>query len=265
MTVQRGLAESFDSVSAAYDKYRPGYVDELYRAIFAYAPVDAASRVLEIGPGSGQATQPILQTGCRLTAVECGERFSQRLREKFGGYPGFEVLTGKFEDVPLPPESFDLIFSATAFHWIPEKEGYEKVHALLKRGGTFARFANHPFRAQNDPALAEELDSLYAAYYDAYYKKERKIVSEYTEKQAGDTAQLAEKYGFSDVSYRLFYRERRFSAAEYVALLGTYSDHIAIEQTLRQEFFRKIEEAIRRRGNVITIRDTMDLQLARKR
>lgn len=74
----------------------------------------------------------------------------------------------------------------------------------------------------------------------------------------------AEKYGFEDIRYALFYRTRTFSAKEYRMLLGTYSDHIAMEETLRTEFYSKIEEAINRYGGEITIYDTIDLQLARK-
>lgn len=47
-------------------------------------------------------------------------------------------------------------------------------------------------------------------------------------------------------------------------MLGTYSDHIAIEEKIRTEFFSKIEEAINRHGGTFTIYDTIDLQLARK-
>ena len=47
-------------------------------------------------------------------------------------------------------------------------------------------------------------------------------------------------------------------------LLGTYSDHIAIEGKIRSEFFSEIEKAIDRHGGKITIYDTIDLQLARK-
>ena len=153
-----GLAWTFDTVAADYEKYRPGYAAKLYERIFAYAPIGAESCVLEVGSGAGQATEPILRTGCRLTAVEYGERFSAVLREKFGGFPKFSVITGKFEETSAEENSFDLIFSATAFHWIPEKEGYEKVYALLKEGGAFARFANHPFRAADQPALGAEID-----------------------------------------------------------------------------------------------------------
>ena len=47
-------------------------------------------------------------------------------------------------------------------------------------------------------------------------------------------------------------------------LLGTYSDHIAIEESERKIFFAKIEAAIERHGGTITINDTLDLELARK-
>jgi hypothetical protein len=62
----------------------------------------------------------------------------------------------------------------------------------------------------------------------------------------------------------LFYRERVFTADEYIQLLGTYSDHIAIEETIRNEFFSKIAAAINHHGGKIIISDTMDLELARK-
>ena len=55
-----------------------------------------------------------------------------------------------------------------------------------------------------------------------------------------------------------------FSASEYSILLGTYSDHIAIEQNIREKFFSEIEDAIRRHGGSITLYDTIDLQLAKK-
>lgn len=89
-------------------------------------------------------------------------------------------------------------------------------------------------------------------------------MTEFTEAQAQERAKIAERYGFSDIRYALFYRERVFSAKEYTSLLGTYSDHIAMEKTVRTRFFSKIEEAINKHGGAITIYDTIDLQLARK-
>ena len=108
------------------------------------------------------------------------------------------------------------------------------------------------------------MDRIYTNYYYRYHNKTPKSPVEYTDEQAHDRALIAEKYGFTDIQYKLFFRTRTFTAKEYIALLGTYSDHIAIEETIRTEFFSKIEDAINRHGGKITIYDTIDLQLARK-
>lgn len=264
MPALKGLGWTFDTVASTYEKLRPGYVEELYQALFDYIPIDENSNVVEVGSGGGQATAPMLRTGCKLTAVEYGEQFSELLKDKFRKYRNFSVITGKFEDIIFEDNTFDLVFSASAFHWIPEKPGYEKVFSMLKNGGVFARFANHPYRDKGKPALSEEIDEIYDEYYYKFYNKKREALTEYTEKQAKDRAMIAGKYGFKDIRYALFHRERIFSAKEYIELLGTYSDHIAIEKTIRQKFFLKIEEAINSHGGTITIYDTIDLQLAKK-
>ena len=113
-------------------------------------------------------------------------------------------------------------------------------------------------------ALAAEIDRLYETYYDRFYNKQSEPPREYAGKQADRKARAMEQYGFRDVTSTLFYRTRILSAKEYVMLLGTYSDHIAIEERVRKEFFAEMEKAIRKHGGQITIRDTLDLQLGRK-
>lgn len=264
MDNRKELGGTFDTAVSAYDKMRPGYVDELYRAIFDYVHIDENSNVAEVGSGSGQATLPVLKTGCSLTAVEYGENFSEVLREKFKDYKKFKVVTGKFEDVELEADKYDLVFSATAFHWVPEDIGYPKVFSILNKGGAFARFANRPRNSQADPELAEEIDDIYNDHYNKYYGVKSGTKKWFTEEKAKEISLIPEKYGFTDIKYHLFHRERVFTANEYIQLLGTYSDHIAIEEKIRNEFFAKIEDAINRHGGRITISDTLDLELARK-
>ena len=264
MPAVKGLEWTFDTVASTYEKLRPGYVEELYQVLFDYISINENSNVVEVGSGGGQATAPMLVTGCRLTAVEYGEQFSELLKEKFKEYQNFSVITGKFEDTEFGENVFDLVFSASAFHWVPEKIGYEKVFSMLKSGGVFARFANHPYRDKGNPALSEEIDNIYDEYYNKFHNRKREVLTEYTEEQAKNRAMIADKYGFTDIRNALFYRERVFSAKEYVELLGTYSDHIAIEESIRTKFFSRIEEAINKHGGTITIYDTIDLQLARK-
>ena len=264
MPVIPGLGWTFDTVASTYAKLRPGYVDALYQDVFAYCPLDASSTAVEIGIGGGQATEPILRTGCAVTAVEPGVQFCNLCREKFAAYPKFSVVTGKFEDVDFSQGSCDLVYSASAFHWVPEEIGYRKVFDMLKSGGAFARFANHPWRDKGNPTLAAALDAAYARYYHTYYRSVPKLEDEYTEAQAIRRAEIATKYGFTDIRHRLYRRTRVFAAAEYVQLLGTYSDHISLPDEVRVPFFRAVEDAINAHGGAITIYDTIDLQLARR-
>ncbi len=264
MPETKGLEWTFDTVASAYEKFRPGYPDALYKTIFNYTALNASCYAAEIGIGGGQATLPILKTGCNLTAIEYGREFSTLCREKFKEYPNFSVITNKFEDTLFSDDTYDLVYSASAFHWIPESIGYTKVFSMLKSGGTFARFANHPYRDKGNLPLLEEMDRIYGEYYYKFYNKKQEPPIEYSEEQAIQKAKIAEKYGFADIKYALFYRTRIFTASEYCALLGTYSDHIAIQENIRKEFFSKIEDAINAHGGSITVYDTIDLQLARK-
>lgn len=259
LPAQNCLAQTFDTIASSYEKMRPGYPDKLYQTIFHYMPLGKSSNAVEVGIGGGQATLPVLQTGCRLTAVEYGEHFSSLCRKKFSTYPEFSVITAKFEDINFNPGTYDFVFSASAFHWIPEETGYKKVFSMLKSGGAFARFANHPFAAKENPRLCKEIQNLYAIYMNS-----TSAPVEYTKENAEQRADIAYKYGFCDIQYKLFQRTRTFTAKEYTALLGTYSDHISLEENKRTEFFSEIEKTIDHFGGKITIYDTIDLQLARK-
>ncbi|MCM1537127.1 MAG: class I SAM-dependent methyltransferase [bacterium] len=257
--MRKGLEWTFDTVVEQYEKWRPGYVPALYADLFAYRPLDKTSRAVEIGIGSGQATLPVLQTGCNVIAVEYGSNFSAFCRNKFQAFPNFSVVTSKFEDFPHEDCSCDLIYSASAFHWVPEESGYQKAFAMLKSGGAFARFANHPYKDKKRTELGQKINDIYAVYIPG-----NREPAEYAESDAKERAEIARRYGFTDICYHLYHRTRTFGAKEYTALLGTYSDHRVLEERTRNAFFSEIETAINAFGGEITIYDTIDLELARK-
>jgi len=100
---------------------RPGYVPELYEDIFNYITIDKTSNVLEVGIGGGQATLPILKTGCKLTAVEYGENFVKLCRQKFKEFSTFSTVTAK-EYISLLGTYSDHIAKS-----IPEKSSFQKL------------------------------------------------------------------------------------------------------------------------------------------
>ncbi|MFL0248275.1 class I SAM-dependent methyltransferase [Candidatus Clostridium stratigraminis] len=259
MSIIKGLETTFNSVYAEYDKWRPSYVKVLYDDIFNVKAINPSSNVLEVGIGTGQATLPILETGCSLTAIELGYNLAEFSKYKFKNYEKFNVENLAFQDFECSTNSFDLIFSASAFHWIPEDIGYTKVFDMLKSGGVFARFANHPYKDKKRNNIHIAFEKIYAKYMPGSLGGD-----EYSKENAKNLAGIANKYGFIDISYKLYHRTRTFTADEYTFLLGTYSDHIIIEETTRIKFFDEIREAINANGGIITIYDTIDLQLARK-
>jgi ubiquinone/menaquinone biosynthesis C-methylase UbiE len=259
MAIIKGLEWTFNTVANEYDKWNPTYVPELYNDIFKYKQINQSSNVLEIGIGTGQATEPILQTGCTLTAIEIGDKLAEFSRKKFSQYDNFSVVNMPFQDVECEDHTYDFIYSARAFHWIPEEIGYSKVYDLLKSGGVFARFANHPFKDKGREEIHVALQKIYAVYMPGTLSD-----VEYSEEAAKGRADIAKKYGFVDIDYKLYHRTRTFTATEYVSLLGTYSDHVAIKEQIRLKFFAEIQKAIEDLGNRITLYDTISLQLARK-
>ena len=160
MAVIKGLEWTFNTVAAEYDRWAPGYPAALYEDLLTYKPMGMDASALEIGIGTGQATEPILKTGCTLTAVELGDELARLAEQNFAAYPNFTVVNLPFQEYTCPDESFDLIYSAGAFHWIPEDYGYSTVHRMLKSGGAFARFAKHPDYRKDDPALWEDMQKV---------------------------------------------------------------------------------------------------------
>lgn len=259
MPITKGREWTFDTVAEIYEKMRPEYPVELYDDILKIIAINESCNAIEVGIGGGQATLPILKTGCKVTAVEYGKNFTELCRQKFKDYPNFSAVNMKFEDYECEKGSYDLIYSASAFHWVPEEIGYPKVFDMLKNGGVFARFANHPYKDKGREELWRAIQKLYAIYMPS-----ASAPNEYTDEDAKNRADIASKYGFTDISYKLYYRTRSFTAKEYSELLNTYSDHTALAESIKKEFFSKVRDAINDYGGQITIYDTIDLQLARK-
>jgi 16S rRNA (adenine1518-N6/adenine1519-N6)-dimethyltransferase len=64
------------------------------RRIVAAAEVGPGSHVLEIGPGLGALTRPLLETGARVTSIEIDPRVADFLEEELGGREGFTLVRG---------------------------------------------------------------------------------------------------------------------------------------------------------------------------
>ena len=247
----------FDSIPDEFDKWRPRYCDELFADLIEYSKLDSRKTVLEVGPGTGQATEPILKTGCSYMAIELGENFTGFLKNKFGSYNNFQIVNADFETYDFGRERFDLVFSAAAFQWIPEKIGYPKAYDIFKRNGTFAMFMMRPDMRPGGGYTDEPLYSKIQEVYAECFRPE----IEYTCKLDYDAR---DKYGFTNLECRHYHKTREYSADDYVSLICTHSDHLTLQEPYKSKFLEGIREVIFNAGNKITLYDTIVLYLARK-
>jgi SAM-dependent methyltransferase len=126
----------FDEVAGLYDATRRGYPGELVDAVVENAGIGPGAAVLEIGCGTGQLTRQLAGRGFRLTAIDIGAAMVGAARRNVAdGTVRFEVCS--FEDF-ADGGPFDLVVSATAFHWIDPGVGLAKAARLLRPGGWLA-------------------------------------------------------------------------------------------------------------------------------
>ena len=60
----------FGSVASLYDRFRPGYSDDLVAQVLEYAELPLHARILEVGCGTGQATRSFAAKGHRMLCLE---------------------------------------------------------------------------------------------------------------------------------------------------------------------------------------------------
>lgn len=93
---------------------------QLADAIVADAGVTARDAVVEIGPGAGGLTQPLLAAAGRVTAVEIDAGLVELLRERLGDEPKLRIVHGDCLDGGLHAEIVAALASA-------KRDGFERA------------------------------------------------------------------------------------------------------------------------------------------
>jgi SAM-dependent methyltransferase len=148
----------------AYDRGRPGHPARVYEVLVERCGLVPGARVLEIGPGTGQATRRLIGLGADLVAVEPDDRLAGHLPSAVGQVV---VLNRPLEEAELHPTAFDLAVAASSFHWVDEEAGLAKIRAALRPGGWIALWWSHfgaeeptnPFHRALRPMVDEILAS----------------------------------------------------------------------------------------------------------
>ena len=244
----------FDTIPEEFDKFRPRYSPELFQYLIDYAGIGPEKKVLEIGPGTGQATDPILETGCDYNAIELGEHLYAKMKEKYDRFSNFHIVNDDFITHDFGTQRFDMIYSAATIQWIPEDVAFSKTFELLKPGGVLAMMLTRAdYKTPN-----EDLYGKIQKLYDQYFKPD--IPYTYGRFRYDN----APNYGYTDFQQHEFHGRREMSTDEYVSFCGTHSDHMVIPEPYKTKFFEGLRETVAANGGKVVFEDTHVLYLAKK-
>ena len=132
----------FDGHAERYDRARPGYPEALVDDVLAFAGLAPGERALEIGCGTGQATEAFAARGLPMLCLEPGPRLAARARTRLAPHTAVEVAEATFEDWPLEAEGFGLVLAARSLHWVAPRARYRKTARALRPGGVLAAFGS---------------------------------------------------------------------------------------------------------------------------
>ena len=159
--------ERFSDRVDDYVRYRPGYPPEALEPLRRECGLGDEATVADVGAGTGIWTERLLDSGCRVLALEPNREMREAGRRRLGKEAGVTWLDGTAEETGLPDGSVDLVTAAQAFHWFDRPRARAELARVLGSGGWMAVIWNERHKATT-PFLAayEELLLRWAIDYE---------------------------------------------------------------------------------------------------
>jgi SAM-dependent methyltransferase len=232
------LRTTFNSAASLYHQGRPEYPAELFDELMRLAGLRPGDRLLEVGCATGKATIPLARRGFQITCVELGADLAAEARRNLTGFPQVNISDGAFETWEPPQAGFDLVYAATAWHWIDPAVRYRRAWELLREGGHLAFWsATHAFPARGDRFFHDLQD-----VYDEIGESLPPVGTQFPApaELPDERAEIEATGLFTDIQIRRFGWEIEYTADEYIRLLDTFSGHIAMAQWQRDRLYGEI-------------------------
>jgi trans-aconitate methyltransferase len=236
----RARAESFGGVADQYDRFRPSYPTALLDDLADLHPAD----VLDIGCGTGKAARLFAERGLQVLGIEVDPQMAAVAR----GH-GLDVEVASFETWQPGDRHFDLITCAQAWHWIDPAVAIPKAATLLRPGGTLALFWNYD---ELDEPTQAAMDDVYRKYAPELLRSVVLGGNRQTDRPHVDDLEASGL--FASVHTNTYRWERTYSAAGWVGLVGTHSDHLRLDTARRTALLDALGATILALGGTVNSR-----------
>jgi len=275
---------SFGSVAEQYDRARPGYPDAMIDETLAYAGISdiagpqasnaldggggKTARALEVGAGTGIATRQFAARGLAITVLEPDAEMIA-VNHSRADLEGIELtlqLTD-FEHAEFEPHSFQLVYSATAWHWVTPGLRYELAARALASGGALATFWNTPVWSGTAirPALDQVYNDVAARFAVTWSGVESPTVGQPDADQENEwERELDGNLDFTDLELRYYTWHQAYTREQYLTLIGTHSDHVLLRDEARAALYEGVAAVIDDVGGSFEVEYRTRLHLLRR-
>jgi SAM-dependent methyltransferase len=253
----------FGEVADVYDRVRPSYPAALIDRIVALSGIEADDVAVEVGAGTGKATELVAARGVRIDAIEPSPEMAAELRTRVARFGDqVRVHEASFETWEPPPglEHAALVYAAQSWHWVEPGSRVELAAAALRAGGWLALWWNRP--APRDDQLRRDLDAAYErvapVLVEAGSHNRVPGPGSGSTTPPGETsrrAEAADELG-TDRRFELIVTEefpwrRWYPTTDYLALLTTYSDHRMLDPDVLDRLLDEVAAVLDSHGGGI--------------
>ena len=239
-------SKRFDEAADYYDKYRPSYPKELIEKIISHSNLMDNAKILEVGSGSGKATELFLNKGYSLTCIEPGKNLVAIGEKKFKNMNQVRFVTTRLEDWEVEVDTYDLAISAQAFHWVSKPIGYIKCANALKNNMYLALFWNRYFNdgSKINSKLAKLCKEYGVLAMDTEDDIEKRIINV--------TEEIKDSNLFKSPTVYRFPWTINNTLEEFMNFLKTGNGYLGLDTSDKKELNYKLESIYDKAGGTIT-------------
>ncbi len=212
-----------------YDKFRPGYPDELIRFLHQHAAVGRDTVIADMAAGTGIFTEQLARWGNPIFAIEPNPSMRRLAEKRLRKFENCTCREGRAESSGLPDGSVDLIVSAQAFHWFD----LEKARSEFERIGRGTPCVAVIWNLRNaDSQFEAGYETLIQTYSVDYLQVSQRRMT---------TAEVLSFFGQTAPDYRVFNHEDFLTHEQLVGRTLSYSYMPEVGAGVWEEVMRRLE------------------------
>lgn len=159
----------FSKQSALYARYRPRYPAALFDYILQF--VSCRERAWDCATGNGQAALELAEHFSLVHATDISEaQITNAVK-----HPAIRYAVSSAEETGFPPEIFDLITVAQAYHWLDFSAFQREARRVLKKNGIVAIWGYSLVQC-SDQQLNKQIQHFYRNTVGPFWDPERRFV-----------------------------------------------------------------------------------------